>query len=98
MLEQGASLVLVDWLTSGRMSRGEGWDFTRLESRNEVMVQVRYLYIVLSETKLIDSTLYRRNYLYLKMLGQDSIFCVKESLVGTVRRRYYGHENCSHTH
>ncbi|CAM9170750.1 unnamed protein product [Sphacelaria rigidula] len=39
MLEQGASLVLVDWLTSGRMSRGEGWDFTRLESRNEIMVQ-----------------------------------------------------------
>ncbi|CAN0062521.1 unnamed protein product [Scytosiphon promiscuus] len=39
LLEQGASLVLVDWLTSGRMSRGEGWEFNRLESRNEVMVQ-----------------------------------------------------------
>lgn len=40
LLEQGSSLVLVDWLTSGRMSRGEGWEFNRLESRNEVMVQV----------------------------------------------------------
>ncbi|CAM9415836.1 unnamed protein product, partial [Hapterophycus canaliculatus] len=39
LLEQGSSLVLVDWLTSGRMSRGEGWEFNRLESRNEVMVQ-----------------------------------------------------------
>lgn len=39
LLEQGSSLVLVDWLTSGRMSRGEGWAFSRLESRNEVMVQ-----------------------------------------------------------
>lgn len=40
LLERGSSLVLVDWLTSGRMSRGEGWTFSRLESRNEVMVQV----------------------------------------------------------
>ncbi|CBJ32374.1 conserved unknown protein [Ectocarpus siliculosus] len=39
LLEHGSSLVLVDWLTSGRMSRGEGWAFNRLESRNEVMVQ-----------------------------------------------------------
>lgn len=43
MLEEGSSLVLVDWLTSGRMSRGEGWDFARFESRNQVMVQVREL-------------------------------------------------------
>ncbi|CAN0333704.1 unnamed protein product, partial [Ectocarpus sp. 8 AP-2014] len=40
LLEHDSSLVLVDWLTSGRMSRGEGWAFNRLESRNEVMVQV----------------------------------------------------------
>ncbi|CAM9958409.1 unnamed protein product, partial [Ectocarpus sp. 13 AM-2016] len=39
LLDHGSSLVLVDWLTSGRMSRGEGWAFNRLESRNEVMVQ-----------------------------------------------------------
>eukprot|EP00752_Nemacystus_decipiens_P009832 g8771.t1 len=41
LLEHGSSLVLVDWVTSGRMSRGEGWAFNRLESRNEVMVQAR---------------------------------------------------------
>ncbi|CAN0060109.1 unnamed protein product [Discosporangium mesarthrocarpum] len=40
MMEQGSSLVLVDWLTSGRMSRGEGWSFSSMESRNEVMVEV----------------------------------------------------------
>ncbi|CAM9461275.1 unnamed protein product, partial [Ascophyllum nodosum] len=39
LLERGASLVLVDWITSGRMSRGEGWAFERLESRNEIMTQ-----------------------------------------------------------
>lgn len=32
--------MLVDWVTSGRMARGEGWAFNRLESRNEVMVEV----------------------------------------------------------
>lgn len=41
MLKRGASLVLVDWLTSGRMSRGEEWEFSRLESRNEVILEVR---------------------------------------------------------
>lgn len=40
-LSRGSSLILVDWLTSGRMSRGEGWNFHYLESRNEVMVEVR---------------------------------------------------------
>ncbi|CAM9245311.1 unnamed protein product [Choristocarpus tenellus] len=39
-LEVGSSIVIVDWLTSGRMSRGEGWAFCRMESRNEVLVQV----------------------------------------------------------
>lgn len=32
----GASLVLLDWFTSGRMARGERWRFQRLHSRNEV--------------------------------------------------------------
>ncbi|KAF8525187.1 UreD-domain-containing protein [Hysterangium stoloniferum] len=31
-----ASLVALDWLTSGRMSRGEEWDFARYHSVNEV--------------------------------------------------------------
>ena len=35
-LGKAASLVLVDWYTSGRMARGERWAFHRLQSRNEV--------------------------------------------------------------
>lgn len=44
LLEHESSLVLVDWMTSGRMSRGEGWAFNRFESRNEVMVQQQQVY------------------------------------------------------
>lgn len=35
-LEQDASIVLLDWTTSGRMSRGEQWQFSRYYSVNEV--------------------------------------------------------------
>ncbi|KAH8120217.1 UreD-domain-containing protein [Phellopilus nigrolimitatus] len=35
-LEEGASAVLLDWVTSGRMSRGEEWQFSRYYSVNEV--------------------------------------------------------------
>eukprot|EP00903_Cladosiphon_okamuranus_P011493 g10825.t1 len=49
LLERGASLVLVDWVTSGRMSRGEGWAFNRLESRNEVMVEAAAASVSTSE-------------------------------------------------
>ena len=31
-----ASLVLLDWFTSGRAARGERWEFNRFQSRNEV--------------------------------------------------------------
>lgn len=37
-LEAGASLVLVDWLSAGRLARGERWAFGRFESRNEIFV------------------------------------------------------------
>ncbi|CAM9504735.1 unnamed protein product [Phaeothamnion confervicola] len=37
-LAPGASLVLVDGMTSGRMKRGEAWAFRRFESRNTVYV------------------------------------------------------------
>ena len=33
-LEKGASLLLLDWMTSGRSSRGESWDFHRYISEN----------------------------------------------------------------
>ena len=35
-LASDASLVLVDWFTSGRAARGERWAFSRFASRNEV--------------------------------------------------------------
>ena len=35
-LAPGAGLALVDWFTSGRAARGERWEFTRLQSRNDV--------------------------------------------------------------
>lgn len=34
--ETSASLVLLDWFTSGRMARGEQWVFSRYKSTNEV--------------------------------------------------------------
>ncbi|CAM9473248.1 unnamed protein product, partial [Chrysoparadoxa australica] len=37
-LKRGASLVLCDWLSSGRMERGEVWSFNRFESRNALYV------------------------------------------------------------
>ncbi|TDL28586.1 UreD-domain-containing protein [Rickenella mellea] len=37
-LEIGASIVLLDWITAGRVSRGEEWDFSRYCSINEVWV------------------------------------------------------------
>ncbi|KAG8873948.1 hypothetical protein FRB97_006336 [Tulasnella sp. 331] len=38
IMKHGASLVLLDWYTSGRMSRGEAWAFQRYRSTNEVWV------------------------------------------------------------
>jgi urease accessory protein len=35
-LAPGANLVLVDWLSAGRLSRGERWCFDRYASRNEI--------------------------------------------------------------
>jgi urease accessory protein len=35
-LEPGASLVLLDWFTSGRSARGERWQFHQLQTWNEV--------------------------------------------------------------
>jgi urease accessory protein len=33
-----SSLVLLDWFTSGRMARGEEWEFERYYSRNEIWI------------------------------------------------------------
>lgn len=34
----GGSIVLLDWFTSGRMSRGEEWQFDRYRSANEIWI------------------------------------------------------------
>jgi len=40
-LEVDANLVLVDWLSAGRVARGERWSFSRFQSRNRVSVAGR---------------------------------------------------------
>lgn len=37
-LAPDAGLMLVDWFTSGRAARGERWNFSHLQSRNEVFI------------------------------------------------------------
>jgi len=46
-LEPDSGLVLVDWLCSGRLARGERWAFTRFQSRIEIFLD--------SERLLLDS-------------------------------------------
>jgi urease accessory protein len=60
-LEEGASLVAVDWLTSGRRDRGECWDFSRYFSRLDVHVNGE---LRLRESLLLDrgSTLLGRSF------------------------------------
>ncbi|KAJ3353338.1 hypothetical protein HDU91_005913 [Kappamyces sp. JEL0680] len=38
-LEPSSSLLLLDWITSGRHSRGEQWDFTSYTSENLIYIQ-----------------------------------------------------------
>ncbi|RHY32946.1 hypothetical protein DYB32_002035 [Aphanomyces invadans] len=38
-LHPSASLVLVDWITSGRHARGESWSFASFESFNEIVYE-----------------------------------------------------------
>ncbi|KAG5636352.1 hypothetical protein H0H81_008348 [Sphagnurus paluster] len=40
-LSKNASLVVLDWLTSGRMSMGEEWVFSRYHSTNELWAEGR---------------------------------------------------------
>lgn len=37
-LAGNSGLVLLDWFSSGRVARGERWEFSRFESRNEVFL------------------------------------------------------------
>ncbi|PTD09517.1 putative urease accessory protein ureD-like protein [Fusarium culmorum] len=38
-LQQQASLCLLDWVTQGRVSRGENWSFRKWSGRNEIWLQ-----------------------------------------------------------
>jgi len=44
-LAPDASLVLLDWFTSGRAARGERWECSHLASRNEVFVNGRVMFL-----------------------------------------------------
>ena len=50
-LSSTGSLVLLDWLTSGRLARGERWAMTRYLSRNEIFVDGRR---IATDTLLLD--------------------------------------------
>ena len=38
LIQSSSGLVLVDWLSSGRVERGERWAFAQYESRNEIFL------------------------------------------------------------
>ncbi len=44
-LASDASLVLLDWFTSGRAARGERWEFNRFQSRNDVFVEGQRIFL-----------------------------------------------------
>ena len=52
-LASGASLVLLDWMSSGRLARGERWAFSRYLSRNDIVVDGRLL---VRDALLLDDT------------------------------------------
>lgn len=56
-LSKGASLVVLDWVTSGRKSLGESWAFSRYYSLNEVVVEGKTIAkdIMLLDDKEMDT-------------------------------------------
>ncbi|KAG6851217.1 hypothetical protein H0H93_015227 [Arthromyces matolae] len=52
-LSENASIVVLDWITSGRMSMGEEWAFSRYYSANEVWVEGKR---VAKDVMLLDHT------------------------------------------
>jgi len=44
-LARGANLILVDWISAGRIARGERWAFRRYRSRNEIRRDGRVLFL-----------------------------------------------------
>jgi urease accessory protein len=58
-LAEGAGLVLADWFTSGRAARGERWAFDHFQSRNDVFIDGRRVFVdstvLNSDAGLIDA-------------------------------------------
>lgn len=44
-LAEGSGLALVDWFTSGRAARGERWAFNHFQSRNDVFIDGRRVFV-----------------------------------------------------
>lgn len=44
-LAGNAALVLVDWFSSGRVARGERWEFEHFQSRNDVFLDGRRIFV-----------------------------------------------------
>jgi urease accessory protein len=89
-LQSGASLVLVDWLSSGRSACGERWAFRRFRSRNEVFIGDERL---LFESLLLDPAdgplasshrLARFNCIALVLLAGESVHEGSERLLADV--------------
>jgi urease accessory protein len=56
-LAPDASLVLLDWFTSGRAARGERWAFSRFASRNDVFVDGQRAFLDSIRLDASDGTL-----------------------------------------
>jgi urease accessory protein len=52
-LAENSSLVLLDWFSSGRVARGERWQFSRFQSRNEVFLAGERFFL---DSLLLDAT------------------------------------------
>lgn len=52
-LADNSGLVLLDWFSSGRVARGERWQFSRFQSRNEVFVSGERVFL---DSLLLDAS------------------------------------------
>jgi urease accessory protein len=59
-LDSGANLVLVDWLSAGRLARGERWSFQRYQSRNEIYSSQRLVVLDAIDLEAGSGTLTNR--------------------------------------
>lgn len=83
----GASLVLVDWFTSGRHARGERWSFDRYDSRTDVYMGSQHVFrdaLLLSQADGPIDSPHRTGpfncFAYVLVLGRAFAAPVKERL------------------